>query len=311
MARFTGISWTDHTFSPWWGCVRVSPGCKHCYAADLAGRYGQGWTPTSERRFMTAAWNDPPKWNRAAQKAGRPAFVFCASMADVFEDVPEHVREQTAAARVRLWALIRDTPWLVWLLLTKRPERVVQTVPVSWLMETDSASGDGWPSNVWIGTTVEDQEHAEKRLPHLLDVPAVRHFVSYEPALGPVDFTRLDVFKAPTWPESLKGEPKTYLDALRGEGLRPSRFGVSIETRIPKGLDWVIIGGESGGKARPFRAEWARDAIRQCKEAGVAPWMKQLGDASDLPKRAHHGADPAEWPEDLRVQERPTPAPPA
>ena len=302
MGEVTGISWADHTFSPWWGCVKVSPGCKNCYAAEFAGRHGQGWTPTSERRFVGPAWNNPPRWNRAAQKAGRPAFVFCASMADVFEDVPEHVREQTAAARVRLWALIRDTPWLVWLLLTKRPERVLQTVPISWLMESEPALGDGWPHNVWIGCTVEDQEHANKRLPHLLKVPARYRFVSYEPALGPVDLRQLN---DGSWFDS---EGADRYDALKGRS-----WWSNGDVGIGGGptVDWVIIGGESGSKARPFRAEWARDAIRQCKEAGVAPWMKQLGDASDLPKTAHHGADPAEWPEDLRVQERPAPAIPA
>ena len=294
MGEITGISWTHHTFNPWWGCIRISPGCKNCYAADLANRYGQGWKPDSERRFMTAAWREPPKWNKAAQKAGRPAFVFCASMADVFEDVPEHVREQTDAARMRLWALIRDTPWLVWLMLTKRPERVMDVVPQSWAW--------AWPSNVWIGCTVEDQEHANKRLPHLLKIPARCRFVSYEPALGPVDLRQIN---DGSWFDS---EGADRYDALKGRS-----WWSNGDVGIGGGptVDWVIIGGESGPRARPFRAEWARDVLRQCNEAGVSPWMKQLGDASDLPKTAHHGADPSEWPDDLRVQERPEPIHPA
>lgn len=321
MGRDSAISWTHHTFNPWWGCVKVSPGCKNCYAADLAGRFGQGWTPTSDRRFMTAAWREPRKWNRDAERTGRHAFVFCASMADVFEAEPAHVRDETAAARLRLWALIDETPWLVWLLLTKRPERVREVVPASWM-------DGGWPSNVWIGCTVEDQEHADARLPHLLDIPAPRRFVSYEPALGPVDFTRIDAFKAPPWPGSLPGEPQTYLDTLRGVGLRPSNLGVSIETWTPQ-IHWIIVGGESGPRARPFDVEWARQTVRQGQAAGVDVWVKQLGyRASDpangiagagivVPAEAaglvslrltdRAGADPAEWPADLRVQTRPEP----
>lgn len=322
MGENSAISWTDHTFNPWWGCVKVSPGCKNCYAADLAGRFGQGWTPTSERRFMTSAWAEPRKWNRRAAADGAPAFVFCASMADVFEAEPEHVREETAAARTRLWALIDETPWLVWLLLTKRPERVSQVAPSSWMV-------GGWPSNVWIGCTVEDQEHADARLPHLLDLPAPRRFVSYEPALGPVDWTRVNAFASPPWPKSLPGEAPTYLDTLRGEGLRPSTFGVSIKTSIDRRIDWLIVGGESGSKARPFEVQWAYSAVRQCREAGVPVWVKQLGYRASDPEngiagaglvvpdvaagtvslRLRHpaGADPSEWPEGLRVQERPDP----
>jgi protein gp37 len=177
MAKNSRIEWTTHTFNPWWGCVKVSPACKHCYAESWAKRVGQKvWGIKAERRFFgDKHWSEPLKWNASALADGRPARVFCASMADIFED-----RRDLDEARSRLWKLIEATPCLDWLLLTKRPEIVSALAP--W--------GDDWPINVWLGTTVEDQEWADERLPKLVDIPAKVRFISAEPLLGPLDITR-------------------------------------------------------------------------------------------------------------------------
>lgn len=182
MGERTRIAWTEHTFNPWWGCERVSPGCQHCYAETFAKRTGNlVWGKNADRRrFGDKHWNEPLKWNRAAEAEGRQHLVFCASMADVFEDRTDHDED-----RARLWALIAATPFLTWQLLTKRPENVVGPnrwlTPPEWLEEP----GD-WPRNVWIGTTVEDQTRADERIPVLVGVPAPVRFLSCEPLLGPV-----------------------------------------------------------------------------------------------------------------------------
>ena len=174
MAKNSRIEWTNHTFNPWWGCVKVSPACKHCYAEAWSKRVGQNvWGPKSDRRFFgDKHWAEPLKWNIEAAKSGERLRVFCASMADIFED-----REGLEEWRVKLWALIEATSHLDWLLLTKRPERIAANVP--WTTN--------WPGNVWIGTTVESQEWADERLPYLARLPAAVRFISAEPLLGPLD----------------------------------------------------------------------------------------------------------------------------
>jgi protein gp37 len=225
LGRNSSIEWTTHTFNPWWGCVKVSPACKHCYAEAWSKRVGQSvWGINAERRFFgDRHWAEPTRWDAAAAQKGERARVFCASMADVFED-----RRDLDEARARLWGLIEATPSLDWLLLTKRPELIASMVP--WESE--------WPTNVWLGTTVEDQEWAEERLPHLLENPARVRFISAEPLLGPVDLS--------PW--------------------------------LQDGLDWVITGGESGPKARPSSPSWFRDLLNQCMSADVAFHFKQWGD---------------------------------
>ncbi len=172
--KFTTISWAIHTFNPWWGCVKVSPACANCYAASLSKRVGHKvWGKKAKRRLLTENnWKDPVRWNKEAEARGQRARVFCASMADVFEDHPDVIEE-----RRRLWKLIEATPWLDWLLLTKRPENIMTMVP--W--------GDEFPDNVWIGVTAENQDCADLRIPILLDVPAKVSFLSCEPLLGPID----------------------------------------------------------------------------------------------------------------------------
>ena len=227
MAKNSSIEWTHHTFNPWWGCVKVSPACTHCYAETWAKRVGQKlWGPRAKRRFFSDEhWRAPVKWNAEAEVLGARHRVFCASMADVFED-----RSELAPHRARLFRLIESTPHLDWLLLTKRPEHAPG------LARSAGWSG-AWPRNVWAGTTVENQEYAAERIPHLLEIPAKVRFLSCEPLLGPVDLRE--------WISS---------------------------------LDWVIAGGESGGKSRPMAAEWPRGVRDQCVAAGVAFHFKQWGD---------------------------------
>jgi protein gp37 len=176
MGKDSRIEWTDHTFNPWWGCVKVSDACKHCYAEAWAKRTGQAvWGIRAPRRFFGAAhWLEPLRWNREAEQAGERRRGFCASMADVFED-----RRDLDRPREQLAGLIAATPALDWLLLTKRPEHVCSLAP--W--------GGDWPPNVWLGTTAEMQRWVVERLPILSDVPAHLRFVSCEPLLGPLDLT--------------------------------------------------------------------------------------------------------------------------
>jgi len=230
MGQDSKIEWTHHTFNPWWGCLKVSPACKHCYAESWAVRLGlELWGGSrSERRFFSDAhWKEPLKWNAAAARDGVRRRVFCASMADVFED-----REDLVPWRQRLWPLIEQTPSLDWLLLTKRPQNVAGFVP--W--------GKKWPGNVWLGTTIENQEYANLNVPLIADLPAAVRFVSCEPLLGGISLRK--------W-------------------LRPTEKG--------RGINWVIAGGESGPHSRPTNPVWVEDLRDQCLRAGVAFHFKQWG----------------------------------
>lgn len=229
MAKNSQIEWTHHTFNPWWGCTKISPACQNCYADTWARRMGHHlWGRDASRRFFSDShWRDPLVWNEEARSEKERHRVFCASMADVFER-----RADLNNERKRLWTLIENTPWLDWLLLTKRPQNIGEMVP--W-------TGDKWPANIWLGTTVENQKFAEERLPSLLKHRAAVRFLSCEPLLGPLDLT--------SW--------------FRKRGFQP--------------IDWVIAGGESGGGARPMHPDWPTNLLSQCQTAGVAFHFKQWG----------------------------------
>lgn len=173
MGANSKIEWTTHTFNPWWGCTKVSEACKNCYAEAWAKRVGQDvWGPKPERRRLSDThWRQPLKWNRDAQGQGNRPRVFCASMADVFED-----RDDLIPLRERLFDLIETTPNLDWLILTKRPQNVSRMA--RWHQE--------WPDNIWLGTTVELQHRADELLPFLAKIPAKVRFISAEPLLGPL-----------------------------------------------------------------------------------------------------------------------------
>ena len=264
MGEQTAIKWTDHTFNPWWGCERVSPGCQHCYAEAFAKRTGNDvWGKQAERRhFGEKHWLEPVKWNRKAEEAGMPALVFAASMADVFED-----RRDLDDDRARLFELVEATPWLRWQLLTKRPELVRELAPSRWL------SGD-WPANAWIGTTVEDQQRAELRIPELVELPAPVRFLSCEPLLGELDLSR---WLGLEWMDALR--PPGALLARRGEG----GWGMDLFEAIARSegrrplVSWVIVGGESGPGHRVMDAEAAADVCAQVLAAEVPLFFKQWG----------------------------------
>ena len=236
MGKDSSIEWTHHTFNPWWGCAKVSPGCEHCYAETWAKRVGEEiWGAKQDRRFFgDKHWSEPLKWNTAAESEGRRKRVFCASMSDVFEG-----RSELDLWRNRLWELIDKTPCLDWLLLTKRPQNVARKVP--W--------GKHWPKNVWIGTSVEDQQRADERLPILLELPATYRFLSCEPLLGPVDLRK--------WTTQ-----------------RAKRF---------HRIDWLIAGGESGPNARAMLPGWARQLRDQCQQSGIPFHFKQWGHWAPVP----------------------------
>ena len=226
MAKSTSIEWTDHTFNPWWGCTKISPGCEHCYAEAWARRVGESvWGHEEPRRFFRDShWHQPRAWNTEAAATRQRRRVFCASMADVFED-----RRDLDAARERLWELIADTPHLDWQLLTKRPHTVHRLAP--W--------GENWPTNVWLGTTAEDQDRANIRVPILLRIPARVRFLSCEPLIGRIDLSAL----------------------------------VQHEREI----DWVIAGGESGPGARPMDPSWIRSLRDSSRQLRIAFHFKQWG----------------------------------
>ena len=230
MGKDSTIEWTHHTFNPWWGCVKVSSACDHCYAETWAKRLGENvWGPKSERRFFgDSHWSEPIKWDRDAKARGVRSRVFCASMADVFEN-----RKDLVPHRLRLLELIERTPHLDWLLLTKRIHLVRKQLP----------KGYQFPSNVWLGATVENQAAVSKRLSYLLEFtsPSVR-FVSCEPLLSALNL-------------------RDYLV--------PGPLGTKV--------DWVIAGGESGPGSRPMEPHWPDDLRKQCNAAGVAFHFKQWG----------------------------------
>jgi protein gp37 len=233
------IEWCDHTFNPWWGCTKVSPGCKHCYAETLANRFHKElWGPAGTRRVTgDDNWKQPYKWNRAAEKAWfsgqsthRPR-VFCASMADVFDD---HESIQPAW-REELFRMMEECYWLDWLVLTKRPENVARMVPAYWM----KPGGIDWPRNVWIGTSVENQQTADERIPELVKIPAEVRFLSMEPLVGPVNLPQISL-----------------------------HF---------KEIHWVIAGGESGAHARPMHPDWVRAIRDACALHDVPFFFKQWG----------------------------------
>lgn len=268
MSDTTKIEWTDHTFNPWWGCSRVSPACRFCYADRDASRYGWTlWRRHGERRMLSEAnWQRPLKWNRLAAERGVLAKVFCASMADVFEDHPA-----VEAPRRRLWEVIEATPNLRWQLLTKRPENVAAMVP--W--------GSDWPTHVWIGTSVENQRFAERRIPILLGIPAAVRFLSCEPLLGELDLTPWLAWRDGTLRRT---------DAVAGT----------------VALDWVIAGGESGPKSRETDLAWISGLVAQCRWADVPVFVKQMGAVLGREWNAGpKGGDWERWPSDIRVRQFP------
>jgi protein gp37 len=240
----TKIEWCDYTFNPWWGCTKVSPACDHCYAEALAKRYGEKnlWGVKAARRFFGLKhWAEPLKWDMKARKEGKRFRVFCASMADVFDNHPD-----VGQAREMLWELIKKTPRLDWLLLTKRIGNTVHMLPEDW--------GPSYP-NVWLGISVVNQAEADRDIPKLINAPAAVRFLSCEPLLGEIDLDQSCWMMANT-------EPVLKLRAVHEH------------------LHWIIVGGESGAAARPMYAAWALDIHDFCALNQIAFFMKQGSQAN-------------------------------
>lgn len=243
------IEWTDHTINFWWGCLKVSPGCTNCYAESFSKRVGRNiWGPaqTTERWRTKGPWVDCLKWDQKAGVEGVRRKAFCQSMSDFFEDHP-----QLSAWRTEALEIIESFEWLEVQLLTKRIENVLEMVPQRWL--------DNWPPHVWIGTSVEDQQRADERIPHLLQIPAKIRFLSCEPLLGPVD-----------------------LEDLAYEAAGPEWAGYNAL------VNWVIVGGESGPGARPMHPGWARSLRDQCQGAGIPFFFKQWGNWLPQDQKPNH-----------------------
>jgi protein gp37 len=255
MAEQTGIEWTDHTANFWWGCMKVSPGCAHCYAETLSKRYGRDiWGPaaTTERWRTKGPWRDILRWDDKAGADGVRRRVFVQSMSDFFEEHP-----QLDEWRAEACAILAGLKHLDVQLLTKRPENVRRMVPAAWLR--------AWPAHIWMGTSIENQEQADKRISELLRIPANVRFLSAEPLLGPVDLAAAGAL----WAD------------LNGHIIR---------NVISHGINWVIAGGESGPKARPMHPTWVRSLRDQCQAAGVPFFYKQIGEwTTEYPGLGRHG----------------------
>lgn len=260
MSENTKIEWCDHTFNPWEGCQHAGPGCDGCYAEARNARFGGGtapnWGPGAPRRRTSAAnWALPKRWNAQAAafmaQHGRRQRVFCASLADVFDNAVD------PQWRDDLFELIAATPNLDWLLLTKRIGNVGNMLPVPF-------DFDRHFPHVWIGATIVNQAEAARDIPKLLGVPARVRFLSMEPLLGPV---RLDTIYNTDF-----GEGQPYLHPLIGR----VSDGHGDSCSAPS-VDWIIVGGESGSRARPMHPDWARSLRDQCRAAGVPFLFKQWG----------------------------------
>lgn len=321
------IQWTDATWNPLTGCTRVSSGCDNCYAArQAAGRLKN--TPAYEGlatitpsgraafngkiRLLPDRLDQPLRWRK-------PRRVFVNSMSDLFHPgVPDDFVD-------RVFAVMALAGRHTFQVLTKRPERAAEYLSdpevrhrmarvAPWFSEDGDRSHDAilfgdWPfPNVWLGTSVENQAAADERIPHLLRTPAAVRFLSCEPLLGPVDLS--------WWLETLDREAAGLVDDPLAASLLQSsmREGLASAPTLGERLHWVIIGGESGPRARSFDIAWARSLIGQCHAAGVPAFVKQLGanpyetdfwPQGDERLRNPKGGDPSEWPEDLRVREFP------
>ena len=335
MGEWSDIAWCHHTFNGWIGCQKISQACKHCYASVqtrtrvLRSRGIETFGPpetTVRARTSNAYWRKPFVWNRRAAETGERYRVFSASLSDVFEDHP-----MVRPWRADLWRMIEACRNLDWLLLTKRPENVPDMVPAAWMKD--------WPVHVWLGTTAEDPETADARIPYLLQVPTPVPFLSMEPLLALPDLARV---RGGAWYD---GEGADFYDALRGRAYWANGdHGRSGGPRVK----WVIAGGGSGGEKRATDLAWLRKLRDDVRGAGAAFFLKQVGsqavdsalyDVLGPSGKVHYtrpvddgaladeartrpgysvrphrlpllndrraGADPGDWPVDLRVQEFP------
>ena len=227
MARNSGIEWTDHTWNPWQGCHKVSPGCANCYMYRDKKRFGQD--PAIVIRSKPATFNSPLSWKDHAK-------IFVCSWSDFFIKDADSWRDEA-------WEIMRKTPHLTYMLLTKRQENIKDRLPPDWPMK-----------NVWLGVTVESQGQINRLVPLLFDFPAAKRFVSIEPMIGPVD---LGHALCKTWSDG---------------GITMGKY-----------LDWVIVGGETGPNAREMKPEWVASIMKDCENTKTPFFMKQMTNKTTVP----------------------------
>lgn len=254
MGKTTGIAWTNATWNPWQGCTKVSDGCKNCYMYREKKRYGQD--PFTVVRSKPATFNAPLKWN--LPEGSR---IFVCSWSDFFHEDADDWRGEA-------WKIMRQLPQYDFLIPTKRPERIMNALPLDWKYDNKPFK------NVWLGVSIEDRKTAMVRILELIKIPAHIRWLSCEPLLE-----------------------ATYL-AL--DGTVPKGSG-RIYEHIGDKIHWVVVGGESGLNCRAMEIDWARDIVAQCRENGngIAVFVKQLG---GYPNSRHELDD---LPEDLRIREFP------
>lgn len=290
----TSIEWTatvlsdgavlpGYTFNPWWGCTKISPGCANCYAAAIDYRFHneEHWGVGNPRRYFDDKhWLQPVKWNLKAARLGVRLKVFCASMADVFEIHPE-ASENAAlnAARARLWKLVEATPMLDWLFLTKRVENVGRLVPHHWWRgPTQQDPAGGFPVNVWLGQTVCTQEEADEKIPLLRSIRVFRRFISYEPALERIDWwPHLTPCRCMVCGRRYEADPlDPEIDPATWSPPNECVTGsLCYRGGFEPQIHWLIGGGESGPRARPFEEDWMRETWHVCDQTGVKFFYKQ------------------------------------
>lgn len=280
MGTKTKIAWTHHTANLWWGCTEVHEGCDHCYAKTFDKRVGGNhWGARSPRRPIKSIWKNVTDWQKAAMDKGERNYVFCGSMMDIFErSQPLALKDrltgdETGTLRNRYFEeVIPATPNLFHLLLSKRPQNIKRFVPVDWFVRP--------PHNTAYGYSASTQASLEKGIEHLLGMPGFR-FLSLEPLLDRIDIS-----------------PYIY-----------QHFSADDPRYLPRreGIDWVIIGGESGAGSRPCNPAWIEEIVDLCQKSGTAVFVKQMGGvwAKQMGAIDGKGEDMSEWPKRLQVQEWP------
>lgn len=258
MGKNSSISWTDHSWNPWQGCRKISEGCKNCYMFRDKKRYGQDGSYIHRSSLKTV--NNPLTWPK-------PAKIFVCSWSDFFIEEADEWRNTA-------YDIMKEARWHTYILLTKRPERILDNIPDYW---------QEWPKNVWLGITAENQDRLNERYKTLDKIPAYVRFLSLEPLLGPINILM---------PELIKLMNNIDFD------FNTEKIWESVNTDVTC-INWVIVGAESGSNARPCKIEWVRNIVEQCKAINIPVFIKQLeidGKIID---------NPADWPEDLRLQEFP------
>lgn len=270
MAENSKIEWCDHTVNLWWGCTKVHTGCKNCYAESLSHRYGNDiWGENKPRKRIKSAFKDLDKYQKKAEKSNTKLKIFCGSMMDIFEDSKPLLNRiggiyETGHLRSALFTMIQNKRYenLIFLFLTKRPENIIHDIPPSWINNT--------PKNVWFGTSCSDQETANKYIPRLLRINGNK-FLSIEPQTGEIDLSRIDA--------DLGGDNWCMINCLNGKQTDMGRPCEKVPT-----IDWVIQGGESGNKKRPFNIDWAYKMKEICIEQNTPFFFKQIDKIQEIPK---------------------------